>query len=94
MRHLTSAIDHSLDSTSLDARFTARQVCLASNLPAWSNDVPPLIGQGDLIKIKMDIPPVGIGQSASIKLIQAAGHATLETFTVPNNMVGTVVSLR
>jgi hypothetical protein len=37
---------------------------------------------------------VAIGQSASIKLIPAEGYATLETFTVPDNIVGTVVSLR
>ena len=90
----TSSIDLSLNSTSPETRFTARQVCLASDLPAWSNGVPPLVGQGDLVKIVVDIPPVAIGQSASIKLIPAEGHATLETFTVPDNIVGTVVSLR
>ena len=91
---MTSSIDLSLNSTSPETRFTARQVCLVSNLPAWSNGVPPLVGQGDLIKIVVDIPPVAIGQSASIKLIPAEGYATLETFTVPDNIVGTVVSLR
>jgi hypothetical protein len=90
----TSSIDHTLSSTSPETRFTARQVCLASNLPAWSDGNPPLIGPGDLVKIVMDIPAVAIGESASIKLIPSEGHATLETFTVPDNIIGTVVSLR
>ena len=90
----TSSIDHALSSTSPEARFTARQICLASNLPAWSEGDPRLIGQGDLVKIVMDIPAVAIGESASIKLIPSEGYATLETFTVPDNIIGTVVSLR
>jgi hypothetical protein len=52
-----------------------------------------LIGPGDLVRIELDIPAVSIGESASIKLIPSEGHATLETFTVPDNIIGTVVSL-
>jgi archaellin len=89
----TSSLDYTLNSTSAETRFAAKQVCMASGLPVWTHDNPSIMGQGDLVKITLTCPPVPMGQGASIKLIPAEGHATLETFTVPDNIVGSIVSL-
>jgi archaellin len=89
----TNSLDYTMNSTSVETRFAAKQVCMASGLPLWTDDNPPIIGQGDLVKMTLTCPPVPIGQAASIKMIPAEGHATLETFTVPDNIVGTIVSL-
>jgi archaellin len=90
----TSIITYTLNSSDANDRFYPEQINVASGLPTWDEGSSCLIGDGDIVQISLSGFNILPGQSVNIKLIPAHGHENFVTLTVPDTIVGTVVTLR
>lgn len=83
-----------LNATEPSERFVAKQINIASGLPKWTIGSNCTMGSGDLIKITISGICVESCESATVKFIPARGQQNYIIFTVPDAIVGSVISLR
>jgi archaellin len=83
-----------LNATEPSERFVAKQINIVSGLPKWTAGANCTMGSGDLIKISISGISVESCESATVKFIPARGQQNFIIFTVPDAIVGSVISLR
>lgn len=83
-----------LNATEPNERFVAKQINIASGLPKWTIGSNSTMGTGDLVKITISGICVESCRSATVKFIPARGQQNFVTFTVPDAIVGSIISLR
>jgi flagellin FlaB len=70
-----------------DEQYTAAQVLVVSSVGDWTTAAVDMVGQGDLIKVTLDLTAfttaIGNSQNVEIKIMPAYGQNTLVQFYTP-----------
>jgi flagellin FlaB len=68
-----------------DTEFEAAQTLVVSSVEAWATSAVDMVGQGDLIKVSIDLTQFGIvnSQNVEIKIMPAYGQTSLIQFYTP-----------